>query len=332
MAATDIGIDLGSSNITVFARGRGVIICEPSVVAYDKDNDRILAYGDEARHLIDRTQGNIVAIRPLKNGVISDYSVTEKMLGHFIKRAIGRRALRKPLITICVPSGVTAVEKRAVEEAAYQAGARGVTIAEETVAAAIGAGIDITKPVGNMIVDIGGATTDTAIISLGAPVILSTLHVGGDHFNEAITRYVRRNHSLFIGEQQAEDIKIRIGTVCKWPRVEEMQVTGRNVITGNSRTISLTSDEIRGAIIETATEIVESVHGVLEKTPPELASDIVGRGIVLTGGGARLDGMEELVSDRTGINVMTAENPELAVAEGTGVYNEKLEQLSRMER
>ncbi len=332
MPVTDIGIDMGSSNTVVYTKGKGIVMSEPTVVAYDKDADKILAFGEEARQLIERTPGTVVAIRPLKAGVISDYSVTERLLRHFIQRALGRRAFRKPYISICVPSGVTEVEKRAVEEAAYQAGAREVTIVAETVAAAIGAGIDITKPVGNLIADIGAATTDVAVISLGAPVILSTVRVGGDTFSEAIARYVRRNHSLFIGEGLAEEIKIRIGTVTSRPNSESMQITGRNVITGLPRTISITSEEVRQACGESATEIVETIHGVLEKTPPELSADIVERGIVLTGGGARLTGFEELIEDRTGINAMTAENPEYAVAEGCGLYTEKIEQLSRMER
>lgn len=331
MPSTDIGIDLGSSNVVIYTKQRGIIVIEPSVVAYDKDTEKILAYGDEARNLIERNQGNIVAIRPLKSGVISDYRMTELLLKHCIQKALGRRVFRKPYISICVPSGVTEVEKRAVVEAAYQAGARDVTIVEETVAAAIGAGIDITKPVGNLIVDIGGATTKCAVISLGAPVILQTLRIGGDTFSEAIIRYVRRNHNLFVGEAQAEAIKIKIGTVYPKPNSESMQISGRNVITGLPRTISITSDEVRQAFGEAASEIVEVVHGVLEKTPPELSQDIVERGIILTGGGALLDGFEELIEERTGINVMTAENPESSVAEGTGLYNEKIAMLSRMD-
>ena len=317
MPATDIGIDLGSSNVVIYAKQKGITILEPSVVAYDKDTEKILAYGEEAQRLIDRTQGNIVAIRPLRNGVISDYRMTELLLKHFIQKALGRRAFRKPYISICVPSGVTEVEKRAVEEASYQAGARDVTIVEETVAAAIGAGIDITKPVGNLVVDIGGATTKCAVISLGAPVVLQTLRIGGDTFSEAIVRYVRRNHNLFIGEGQAEAIKIKIGTVYPKPNSESMQISGRN--------------EVRQACGEAANEIVEVVHGVLEKTPPELSQDIVERGIILTGGGALLDGFEEMIEERTGINAMTAEHPECAVAEGTGLYNEKIAMLSRMD-
>ena len=308
------------------------MIREPSVAAYDKDADKILAFGEEARGLIDRTQGNIVAVRPLRAGVISDYSVTEKLLRHFIQKAIGRRAFRKPFVSICVPSGVTEVEKRAVWEATYQAGAREVTIVEETVAAAIGAGIDITKPVGNLIVDIGGATTKAAVISLGAPVVMASNRIGGDVMSEAITRYVSSNNSVSIGEGIAEGVKIKIGTVCRRPDTVSMQVTGRNVITGLPRTISISSDEVRNACAESASEIVEMVHSVLEKTPPELAADIVERGIILTGGGARLDGFEEMIEERTGINAMTAENPECCVAEGTGLYVEKIEQLSRMER
>jgi rod shape-determining protein MreB len=331
MAFTDIGIDLGSSNIVVWSRGRGVVIKEPSMVAYDKENDKIVAYGEEARQMVARTTGDIVAIRPLKAGVISDYSVTEKMLRHFILLTLGRRAIRKPYISICIPSGVTEVERRAVEEAAYQSGARDVEVVQETVAAAIGAGIDITKPVGNLVVDIGGGTTDIAVISIGAPVIETTIKTAGDMMREMITRYIRRYHSLFVDVTTAEEIKIRIGSAYKRPQSSTMQVSGRNVLTGLPKTISLTSDEVREALREPVTEIADAVHGVLEKTPPELAADIADRGIVLTGGGALLDGLTELIEERTNINTMVAENPADCVAIGTGRYLELMDQLGRME-
>lgn len=331
MAFTDIGIDLGSSNITVWTSGRGVIIREPSMVAYDKQNDKILAFGEEARQMVARTPGEIVAIRPMRAGEISDYSVTEKMLRHYIRLALGRRAFRKPFISICIPSLVTEVERRAVEEAAYQSGARDVTIVEETVAAAIGAGIDITKPVGNLIVDIGGGTTDIAVISIGAPVLLTTLKTAGDAFNEQITRYIRRHHSLFVDEATAEDIKIRIGTAWQRPVSDSMQVGGRNVLTGLPKTVSISSEEVREALQDSVNEIADAVHGILEKTPPELAADIADRGIVLTGGGAQLDGMTELIEERTNINTMVAENPGNCVAIGTGRYEELMDTLGRME-
>ena len=330
MTYTDIGIDMGTSDIVVWYKGKGIIIHEPTMVAYDKEDDKMIAYGEEARQLVTRTQGNIVAVRPFKAGSISDYSVTERLLGHYIQLAMGRHMFRKPYISLCIPSGVTEVERRAVEEAAYQAGARDVTIVEETVAAAIGAGIDITKPVGNLIVDIGGGTTDIAVISLGAPVIYDSLKIGGGVFNEMITRAVRRNHNIFIDNEQVEDIKIRIGTAFKRPKPDAMQVSGRNVMTGLPKTVSVTSEEIREALQDATGRIADAVHGVLEKTPPELAADITVRGIVLTGGGALLDGLTELLEERTGINVMVAENPSECVANGTGRYLELMDQMGRM--
>ncbi|HIS80793.1 MAG TPA: rod shape-determining protein [Candidatus Scatomonas merdavium] len=328
-AATDIGIDLGTASILVYAKGKGIVLKEPSVVAYDKDADKVKAIGEEARQMIGRTPGNIMAIRPLRQGVISDYVITEKMLRYFIQKAMGRRGFRKPRIVICVPSGVTDVERRAVEEATYQAGAREVTIVEEPIAAAIGAGIDITRPCGNMIVDIGGGTTDIAVISLGGIVVSTSIRVAGDDFNEAIIRYVRKNHGLFIGEQTAEAVKIRIGTAYRQAENMTMEIKGRNVVTGLPKTVTLTSEEIREALLDAVSQIVDAVHNVLEKTPPELAADVSERGIVLTGGGALLDGLEEIISERTGINTMTAENPAMVVALGTGQYVEIMSEFER---
>ena len=331
MAYTDIGIDLGTTNIVVWHKGRGVIIHEPSMVAYDKTNDKIIAYGEEARQLVLRTQGYVVAIRPFKSGTISDYSVTEKLMRHYIQVAMGRHMFRKPYVSICVPSGITEVERRAVIEAAYQSGARDVTIVPETVAAAIGSGIDITKPVGNLIVDIGGGTTDIAVISLGSPVVLDSLKIGGENFNEMILRAIRRDHSLFIDNTQVEEIKVRIGTACKRKKSEVMQVSGRNVLTGLPKTVTVTSEEVREALSGSTSRIADAVHGVLEKTPPELAADITVRGIVLTGGGALLDGLTELLEEKTGINTMVAENPADCVAIGTGMYLELMDSLGRMD-
>ena len=322
MASTDIGIDLGTSSILVYATGKGIVLKEPSVVAYDKDTEKIKAIGEEARQMIGRTPGNVVAIRPLRQGVISDYDITEKMLKYFISKAIGRRAFRKPRISICVPSGVTEVEKKAVEEATYQAGAREVHLIEEPIAAAIGSGIDILRPCGNMVVDIGGGTSDIAVISLGGTVVSASVKVAGDNFDEAIMRHVRKNHKLFIGERTAEDIKIQIGMACERPELLTLEVKGRNVITGLPKSVTLTSEEIRQAMYECTSQIVDAVHGVLEKTPPELAADVVDRGIVLTGGGALLGGIENLIEQTTGINTMTAQEPMLAVAVGTGKYAE----------
>lgn len=326
-AVTDIGIDLGTASILVYAKGKGIVLKEPSVVAYDKDADKVRAIGEEARQMIGRTPGNIMAIRPLRQGVISDYVITEKMLRYFISKAMGRKAFRKPRISICVPSGVTEVERRAVEEATYQAGARDVTIIEEPIAAAIGAGVDITKPYGNMIVDIGGGTTDIAVISLGGTVVSASIRVAGDNFNEAIIRYVRKNHKLFIGEQTAEAVKLRIGTAYKRLEEKTMEIKGRNVVTGLPKAVTLTSAEICEALRETVSQIVESVHNVLEKTPPELAADVSERGIILTGGGALLDGLEEVIQEKTGINTATAENPEMAVVIGTGKYVELMDKF-----
>lgn len=269
MAASDIGIDLGTASILVYAKGKGIVLKEPSVVAYDKENNKIRAVGEEARQMIGRTPGNIVAVRPLRQGVISDYEVTEKMLKYFISKAIGKRAFRKPRISICAPSGITEVEKKAVEEATYQAGAREVSIIEEPIAAAIGAGIDITRPFGNMIVDIGGGTTDVAVISLGGTVVSTSIKVAGDDFDEAITRYVRKKHNLMIGERTAEDIKIRIGTVYASPQTKNMEVKGRDTITGLPKSVTLTSEEIREALKDASAQIMETIHSILEKTPPE---------------------------------------------------------------
>lgn len=324
MLTTDIGIDLGTASILVYVKGKGVVLKEPSVVAFDRDTNKIKAIGEEARLMIGRTPGNIIAVRPLKQGVISDYTVTEKMLRYFIKKALGKRTFRKPRISVCVPSGVTEVEKKAVEDATYQVGAREVSIIEEPIAAAIGAGIDISKPCGNMIVDIGGGTTDIAVISLGGTVVSTSIKVAGDDFDEAIVRYMRKKHNLLIGERTAEEIKIKIGSAFKRPENATMDVRGRNLVTGLPKTISVSSDETEEALREITSQIVEAVHSVLEKTPPELAADIADRGIVLTGGGCLLQGLEELIEERTGINTMTADDPMTAVAIGTGKYIEFL--------
>ncbi len=324
MLATDIGIDLGTASILVYIRGKGVVLKEPSVVAFDRDTNRIKAIGEDARLMLGRTPGNIVAVRPLRQGVISDYTVTEKMLKYFIQKAVGRKTFRKPRISVCVPSGVTEVEQKAVEDAAYQAGAREVAIIEEPIAAAIGAGIDISKPCGNMIVDIGGGTSDIAVISLGGTVVSTSIKIAGDDFDEAIVRYMRKKHKLLIGERTAEDMKIKIGSCFSEIEPLNMDVRGRDLVTGLPKHVNVTSEETEEALHETTSQIVEAIHGVLEKTPPELAADIADRGIVLTGGGSLLRGLEELIEDRTGIHTMTAEDPMTAVAIGTGKYIEFL--------
>ena len=294
-------------------------------MAFDINTNKIKAIGEEARLMLGRTPGNIVAVRPLRQGVISDYTVTEKMLSYFISRTVGKSLFgRKPRISVCVPSGATEVEKKAVEDATYQAGAREVSIIEEPVAAAIGAGIDIAKPCGNMIVDIGGGTADIAVISLGGVVVSNSIKVAGDDFDEAIVRFMRKKHNLLIGERTAEEIKINVGTVYKRPENLTMDVRGRNLVTGLPKTVTVTSEETEEALREPAYQIVDAVHNVLERTPPELAADISDRGIVLTGGGSLIQGLEELIEEKTGINTMTAEDPLTAVAIGTGKYIEYL--------
>ena len=310
MMSVDLGIDLGTASVLVYVKGKGVVLKEPSVVAFDRDTNVIKAIGEEARLMLGRTPGNIIAVRPLRQGVISDYTVTEKMIKYFVQKALGKRTFKKPRISICVPSGVTEVEKKAVEEATFAAGAREVHLIEEPVAAAIGAGIDISKPCGNMIVDIGGGTADIAI------------KIAGDDFDEAIVRYMRKKHNLLIGERTAEDIKIKIGTTYPLVEEEKMEVRGRNLVTGLPKTVTVTSSETEEALRESTGQIVEAVIGVLEQTPPELSADILDRGIVLTGGGSLLRGLEELIEERTGINTMTAEDPMKVVAIGTGQFVE----------
>ena len=320
--AADIGIDLGTASILVYIKGKGVVLKEPSVVAFDRDTNKIKAIGEEARQMLGRTPGNIVAVRPLRQGVISDYTVTEKMVKYFIHKAMGKKTLRKPRVSVCVPSGATEVEIRAVEDATLQAGAREVSIIEEPIAAAIGAGIDISKPCGNMIVDIGGGTADIAVISLGGTVVSTSIKVAGDDFDEAIVRYMRKKHNLLIGERTAEDIKINVGSAYPRAEVDYMDVRGRNLVTGLPKTVTVSSEETEEALRDITAQIVEAVHSVLEKTPPELASDIADRGIVMTGGGSLLRGLDELIESKTGINTMVAEEPMTAVAIGTGRFVE----------
>lgn len=326
MFNTDIGIDLGTASVLVYIKGKGVVLKEPSVVAIDRDTDKIKAVGEEARLMIGRTPGNIVAVRPLKQGVISDYSVTEQMIRYFIQKAVGKRSYKKPRICVCIPSGATEVETKAVQDAAFQAGAMEVFVVEEPLAAAIGAGIEIKKPCGNMIVDIGGGTTDIAVISLGGTVVSTSVKVAGDDFDEAIVRYMRKKHNLLIGERTAEEIKIGIGTCYNKSENQKMEVRGRNLVTGLPKTIEVTSEETEEALRDVTTSIIDAVHRVLEQTPPELAADIAVRGIVLTGGGCLLNGLDELIEAKTGINTMTAEDPMTAVAIGTGQYLEYIDE------
>ncbi|MDD3303939.1 MAG: rod shape-determining protein MreB [Clostridia bacterium] len=313
----DIGIDLGTATILVYVKGKGIVLREPSVVAIDKNTNEVLAVGQEARKMLGRTPGNIIALRPLKDGVISDYTITEKMLKYFINKVCGK-FIFSPRIMICIPSCVTEVEKKAVIDAATHAGARKVFLIEEPIAAAIGAGIDIGKPYGSMIVDIGGGTADVAVISLGGAVKSTTLKVAGDKFDEAITRYVKKRRNVMIGERTAEDIKISIGCMYPKPIVETMLVKGRDIATGLPVEIELSSEEIYEALKECANIIVDGIHSVLEETPPELSADISERGIYITGGGGLIWGLDKLIEERTGIQVMISEDAQSCVAVGTG--------------
>ena len=321
MQYTDIGIDLGTASILVYIRGKGVVLKEPSVVAYDRDTDQILTFGEDARQMLGRTPGNIVAVRPLRQGVISDYQITEQMMKHFITKALGRRIYRKPLIAVCVPSGVTEVERKAVEDATRMAGARDVRIIEEPIAAAIGAGIDIIKPCGNMIVDIGGGTTEIAVISLGGIVSNKSIKIAGDDFNQDIIEYMGRMHNLRIDEPTAERIKIQVGSAL--PELEDAPedfiVVGPNKVTALPMSVPVSYQEISHCLEKSISKIEGAILQALESTPPELYSDIVKRGIYLTGGGALLHGLARRLTDKITIPFHVADDPLHSVARGTGV-------------
>ena len=328
----DIGIDLGTASVLVYVKGKGIVLQEPSVVAIDTSTNKVLAVGEEAQKMLGRTPGNIVAIRPLKDGVISDYDVTEKMLKHFIEKVTGGVGLFrffKPQIIVCVPSGVTEVEKRAVIDATMEAGARDVFLIEEPIAAAIGAGIEISQPNGSMVVDIGGGTSDVAVISLGGIVVSTSIKIAGDKFDEAIVKYMRKKHSILIGERTAEEIKINIGSA--FPRDTEvtMDVRGRNLVSGLPETIKVSSEETLEALRESVAQIADAVHYVLEKTPPELSADISDKGILMTGGGSLLWGLDKLIAKRTGISVYMADDAISCVAKGTGEALNSIKVLQR---
>ena len=331
MWGQDIAIDLGTASVIAYIKGKGIVLREPSVVAVDSKTNEVLAVGSEARRMLGRTPGNIIATRPLKEGVISNYTVTEKMLKNFIKK-IGGRTIFSPRIMICIPSLVTEVEKKAVIDAATQAGARKVYLIEEPIAAAIGAGIDISKARGNMIIDIGGGTTDIAVISLGGSVISTSIKVAGDKFDEAIVKYIKRKHNVVIGERTAEDLKMNIG--CVYPKIQdvEMEVRGRDLTTGLPKTITIYSSEMMEALSEPALEIVEAVHSILEQTPPELLSDISDKGVYMTGGGSLVDGLDKLLQENIGVNVMVAEDAVSCVAVGTGKALDNLDVLDKKYR
>src|SRR5690625_920463 len=315
----DMGIDLGTANTLVYVKGRGVVVQEPSVVAIDKENNQVLAVGEEAKRMVGRTPGSIVAIRPMEGGVIADFDVTERMLRHFISRANRRIGLVRPRVVVAVPSGVTEVEKRAVIDATLSAGARDARLIEEPMAAAIGCGLPVQEPSGSMVVDIGGGTTEVAVISLGGIVTHRSVRTGGDEFDEAITQYVRRKANLLIGERTAEEIKKTIGSVYPLDEPETMNVRGRDLLTGLPKTIELNSDEVRQAMSEPTGTIVDAVRMTLERTPPELAADVMDKGIMLAGGGSLVRGLDLLLAQETGMPIHMAEDPLTAVVRGTGV-------------
>jgi len=326
----DMGIDLGTANTLVYVRGKGITVQEPSVVAMDRETKEILAVGNDAKQMVGRTPGNIIAVRPLKDGVIADFDVTEKMLRHFISRANRRMSLFRPRVVVGVPSGVTEVEKRAVVDATLAAGARDARLIEEPMAAAIGAGLPVNEPTGSMIVDVGGGTTEVAVISLGGVVAHRSIRVAGDEMDETIVQYVRRTYNLLIGERTAEELKKEIGSAAPVEDDVEVDVRGRDLITGLPKTIRISSAEIREALSEPVSAIIEAVKMALERTPPELASDIMDRGIVMTGGGSLLKGLDKLLSQETGMPVHLSEDPLTAVAYGTGQALEHFDVLGRV--
>ncbi len=325
MFSKDIGIDLGTANVLIYVKGKGIVLNEPSVVAIDKNTKKVLAVGEEARQMVGRTPGNIVAIRPLKDGVIADFDVTEAMLKYFINKLDVKGFFSKPRILICCPTNITSVEQKAIREAAEKSGGKKVYLEEEPKVAAIGAGMDIFQPSGNMVVDIGGGTTDVAVLSMGDIVTSESIKVAGDVFDNDILQYIKRQYKLLIGERTAESIKIQIGTVYPGSREESMEIRGRDMVTGLPRTISIHSTEIEKALHESVSLIVQSAKNVLEKTPPELSADIIDRGVCITGGGALLHGMDQLLTQELKVPVFVAENPMDCVAVGTGLMLDNID-------
>ena len=330
--SNDMGIDLGTANTLVYVKGQGIVLREPSVVAIEKDTRNVLAIAAEAKRMLGKTPANIIAVRPLRNGVIADFDVTERMIRYFIKKVHNRRSLLHPRIVIGVPSGITEVEKRAVRESAQQAGAREVYLIEEPMAAAIGADIPINEPRGHMIVDMGGGTTEVAVVSLGDMVVSKSLDVAGDELDEAIIQYFRRKYNLLVGETSSEDVKIKIGSVFPMPEEQVMEVKGRDQVTGLPKTVTITSEEVRQALADPIKLIIEVIKQTLEETPAELAADLVDTGIVLAGGGALLRGLPDLLSQETELPVVMAADPLTCVVMGTGRYLEELDQMRRERR
>jgi rod shape-determining protein MreB len=328
--ARDMAIDLGTATTLVHVKGRGIVLNEPSVVAIDKDTSRILAVGMEAKRMLGRTPGNIVAIRPLKDGVIADFDVTEAMLRYFIQKVHPQTFLIKPRVVVCVPSGVTEVERRAVFEATLSAGARAAYLIEEPMAAAIGAGLPIQEPTGNMVVDIGGGTTEVAVISLGGIVVSTSIRIGGDEFDEAIVQHIKREYNVLIGERTAEEIKMSIGSAYPLPEEEDVEVRGRDLLSGLPKNVIISSEEIRQAIEEPLSQIISAVKETLEKTPPELASDLMDRGMFLAGGGALLRGLDQRLREETGMPIHIAEDPMTSVVRGSGKALEEMRVLKKV--
>ncbi len=326
--SADIGIDLGTANVLVFLKGKGIVLDEPSVVAIEEKTEEIVAIGQRARSMVGRNHNGIKVIRPLRGGVISDFTITEAMLKYFIKKVIKKTMLTKPRIAVCVPSQVTSVEKRAVEDATRQAGAKEVYIIEEPMAAAIGAGLDVTEPYGRMIVDIGGGTSDVAVISLGGIVVSSSIKLAGDDFDQAIIKHIKRKHKLLIGERSAEHLKMEVGTVWRDSRNNFCEIKGRNVINGLPASIVVTEEDLYEPLLEVAEQIIQVIKQVFEKTPPELAGDILEKGIVLSGGGGLVHGLDKLIKACTGIDVFIPENPTVNVVLGTGKYIEDIDKYS----
>ncbi len=329
MFAKDIGIDLGTANVLIYVKGQGIVLNEPSVVAMDADTKKPLAVGSEAREMLGRTPGSVVAIRPMKDGVIADFEITEVMLNHFIRKINGKSFLSRPRILICCPSNITQVEKNAIKEAAERTGAKKVFIEEEPKVAAIGAGMDISKPSGNMVIDIGGGTTDIAILSLGGIVTSSSIKIAGNVFDSDIMKYVKDKYKLLIGDRTAEEIKINIGTVYSGNKSEKMEVRGRDLVTGLPHTITICSDEVEEALRESVYIIVHTAKNVLEQTPPELAADIIDKGIVITGGGALIDGFDLLLAHELKVPVFIAESPLTCVVEGTGILLDNIHLIDK---
>ena len=325
--SNDMGIDLGTASVLVYVRGQGIVLKEPSVVAIEKDTKKVLAVGEEAKRMLGRTPANITAIRPLRNGVIADFEITEQMIRYFIKKVHNRRSFLHPRVVIGVPSGITEVERRAVRESAEQAGARQVYLIEEPMAAAIGANLPIQEPEGSMIVDIGGGTTEVAVISLGGMVVSRSLGIAGDEMNEAIVQYLRKKYNLLIGENTAEEVKIKIGSVFPMVKETSMEVKGRDQVTGLPKIISITSEEVRSALAEPIKAIIDVIKSTLEETPAELSADLVDRGIVLAGGGSLLHGLADLISHETELPVSNAEDPLTCVVRGTGKYLEEIDNI-----